>query len=179
MIVQLRNEGIDGIIIGNTCIYLTLRQSDLEDDVDLFVTSFSPLIEEERVRAIASQRGWRVGLTELGTPSLILNIDDIEIRVELYENIHDFYIPTEALDLCRRKLTLTGTDITFVAPECWAVFKAKRGSGQDMYALSRLYELYQLGELRLDLVLMKKIAQFYEDEAQYIIDRLQSIGFKL
>jgi len=175
----LRKEGIDGIIIGNTCIYLALRQSDLEDDIDLFVTSFSPLIEEERVRAIALQRGWRVGLTELGTPSLILNIDGIEIRVELYENIHDFYIPIEALELCRRKLSLSGIDIVFIAPECWAVFKAKRGSSQDMYALSKLYELYQLGELQLDLVLMKKIAQFYEDEAQYILDRLQSVGFKL
>ncbi len=176
---QLREEGIDGIIVGGTCIHITLRRSELEEDVDLFVTSLSPFIEEERIRSTAYRRGWRVGLTELGTVSLILNIEGNEIQIELYENVHDFYIPDEALRICRRSISIHGVDINYIAPECWAVFKAKRGSNQDMYALSKLHELAELGEIKLDISLMKKVAGLYEDEARYIFDRLRSAGFRL
>ncbi len=151
----------------------------MEDDVDLFVTSLSPLLDEDIIRAKAYENGWSVGQTELGTPALIVHVDDVDIRVDLYENIHDFYIPSEALDACRRSITVEGVNIVFVAPECWAVFKAKRGANKDMYDLSVLKSLVDRGDLELDISLIKKVAELYEDETRFIFDRLRSVGFKL
>ena len=166
-------------MIGNTCLNLALKQREFEDDIDLFVTSLSPLIDEDKIRESAYRNGWSVGFTELGTLSLVLNIENTDIKVDLYENIHDFYIPNEALDICKRRIVVEGTEINYVAVECWAVFKAKRGSNQDLFSLSKLKVFVDEGEIKLDLGLMRKIAELYEDESRFIYDRLRALGFKV
>jgi len=175
----LRKEGIDGIIIGSTVLGLALKKREFEDDIDLFTTSLSPLVDEERIREIASRNGWSVGYTELGTPSITLNVDGSDIRVDLYENIMDFYIPQQALDVCRRSLAIEGTEIKFVALECWLVFKARRGAQSDINALTEVKRLEDDRVVKLDLNLMKRVIELYEEDAHYILDRLRACGFRI
>ncbi len=175
----LQSEGIDGFIVGSTVVQLALRRKELEDDVDLFVTSISPLLDEDLIRSIAYRHGWSVGYTELGTPSISMRINSAEIRVDLYENIMDFYIPTQALEVCRRSIVVEGVEIKHVAPECWAVFKAKRGAISDKNELAELRRLEEEGYIKLDRNLMKAVASLYEEDEKHIINTLRSVGFKL
>jgi len=175
----LRREGIDGYIIGDTVLWLALKKREFEDDIDLFTTSISPFVDEDLVRSIAYRNGWSVGYTELGTPSITMRVDDIELRVDLYENIMDFYIPHEALNLCRKSVVVGNTEIKYVAVECWAVFKAKRGATTDMNDLAMLKQLVEYRSIEIDRSLLKHVVELYEDEARYIVDRLRSVGLKV
>lgn len=141
----------------------------------MFVTSLSPLLEETRIRQIAYMQGWLTGTTDLGTPSITMNIDDTEITIELYENIMDFYIPIEALDLCKRSIDINNTSVYYVAPECWIVFKARRGSGKDIAELSMLKYMVEEGSINIDKSLIEGLLAFYEEDKHYIIDRLRSV----
>lgn len=173
-LTQLREYGIDGVIIGSTCIDILLGRT-CEGDLDLFITSISPLLEENKIRQIAFSHGWSTGTTELGTPSITMNIDDTEITIELYENIMDFYIVPEALDLCRRTTIIDNIEINYIAPECWIVFKARRGSGKDMTELATVKNMVEEGMLTIDKTLIEKIADLYEDDKHYIIERLKTL----
>jgi len=175
----LRKEGIDGYVIGDTVIYLAIKKREFESDIDLFTTSISPLLEEDVIRSLAYSRGWSVGYTELGTPSITMRIDDAEIRVDLYENIMDFYIPSKAFEICGRSTIVEGVEIKYVAPECWAVFKAKRSAISDRNDLAELKRLEDEGYIKLDKALMKSVASLYEDEEKHILNTLRSIGFKI
>ncbi|MEM2626931.1 MAG: nucleotidyltransferase, partial [Ignisphaera sp.] len=141
----------------------------------LFVTSLSPLLEEAKIRQIAYMQGWSTGTTDLGTPSITINVDDVEITIELYENIMDFYIPVEALDLCKKNIDAYNTNIYYVAPECWMIFKARRGSGKDIAELSMLKYMVEEGTLSIDKSLIEKLLNFYEEDKHHIVDRLKSI----
>lgn len=173
-IAKLRELGIDGIIIGSTCIDIILERV-CEGDIDLFTTSLSPLLEENKIRQIAYTQGWSTGTTELGTPSITMNIDDIDITVELYENIMDFYIPLESLSLCKRSTVVEGVNINYIAPECWVVFKARRGSGKDMMELAILKQMIEEGSLIVDKSLIKKVIDLYEEDKPYIVERLKTL----
>ncbi|RLG77127.1 MAG: nucleotidyltransferase [Thermoprotei archaeon] len=175
-IENLRSIGFDGVIVGSTTLHLALKRGELEDDVDLFVTSCSPFMEEDRLREEAHRRGWSVGYTELGTPAVIMNIDGSDIRVELYENIHDFYIPEEVLKLCTRRITVSGTAIHHLAVDCWLILKARRGSEQDLETLLTVKRLVSKHVIRLDHSLMKRVLELYEDDKGYILSRLRSVG---
>lgn len=120
-------------------------------------------------------QGWSTGTTDLGTPSITMNVDDVEITIELYENIMDFYIPVEALDLCKKNIDAYNTSIYYVAPECWIVFKARRGSGKDIAELSTLKYMVEDGTLNIDKSLIEKLLDFYEEDKHHIVDRLKSI----
>jgi len=134
------------------------------------------LVEEEKIRRIAYENGWGIGTTELGTPSIVINIDDVDITIELYENILDFYIPYEAIELCKRRKTIAGEEIDYIAPECWAVLKAKRGSNQDIDELLMLKNLIERNELKLNQTLLNNVINLFGDEAPYIRNRLKSIN---
>ncbi len=172
----LRKIGIDGIIIGSTCIYLELNERRLEGDIDLFVTSLSPLVEEEKIRRIAYENGWSIGITELGTPSIIINIDGIDITIELYENILDFYIPYDAIELCKRRKIIANEEVDYIAPECWIILKAKRGSNQDIDELLMIRNFIERNELKLNQTLLNSTINLFSDEASYIRNRLKSIN---
>ncbi len=175
----LRREGIDGVIIGNTCLYIETKSREFEGDVDLFVTTLSPLLEEDKLREIAHRNHWSTGLTELGTLSLVVNVDGIDIVIELYENIHDFYIPEEALNICTKKIIVEGVEIKYVLPSCWAVFKARRGANKDLHDLRIFKDLVDRGEIDFDTKIVRKLVSLYEEDSKYIVDRLRSIGIEI
>lgn len=174
-LAQLRNVNIDGIVIGSTCIDITLGRPS-EGDIDLFTATISPLLDEDNIRRIAHQKGWSTGTTDLGTPSITLNINDTDITIELYENIMDFYIPIEALELCRRGITVEDININYIAPECWIVFKARRGSNKDIAELLIVKQMIDEGILTIDKSIIKRVLELYEEDKQYIVDRLKSLG---
>ncbi|MEM1541354.1 MAG: nucleotidyltransferase [Ignisphaera sp.] len=176
VLAQLKDIGIDGIIIGSTCLSIALGNTDIEGDIDLFTTSVSPFFDGERIRQIAYQKGWSTGITELGTPSITLNVDEVDITVELYENILDFYIPSESIDICRQNIEVDGTEITYVAVECWIVLKARRGSDKDVASLSTIKQLVDEGTLSIDRTLLEKMIELYEDDKRYIYNRLKSLN---
>ncbi len=134
------------------------------------------MVEEEKIRKIVYENRWNIGTTELGTPSIVMNIDDIDITIELYENVLDFYIPYDAIELCRRRKNIANEEIDYIAPECWAILKARRGSNQDLEALLMMKDLVERNELKLDQTLLNNIINLYNDEAPYIRNRLKSIS---
>lgn len=164
------------MIIGSTCLSITLGNTEIEEDIDLFTTSISPVLDEEKIRQIAYQREWSTGTTDLGTPSITLNVDGIDITVELYENILDFYIPQESIDICKRSLDVNGLRIDYIALECWIIFKARRGSDKDISSLSLIKQLIDEGVLNIDRTIIEKVTNLYEDDMKYITNRLKSLG---
>jgi predicted nucleotidyltransferase len=173
----LKRIGIDGIIIGSTCLDLTLNRRSIEGDIDLFVTSISLIIEEEKIYKAAEENSWTIGTTSLGTPSITMNIYGDDISIDLYENVMDFYIPIEAIELCKRTSTIDHVEVAYIALECWMVLKARRGADQDIAMLSMVKDLYDKNEITLDLNLMKKIIDIYEEDSKYIYNRLKMLGF--
>jgi len=171
----LRTVGIDGIIIGSTCIDIALDRPS-EEDLDLFTTSISPLIEEYKIRQLAYEHGWSTGTTELGTPSITINLGDVDITVELYENIMDFYIPEEALNLCKQSTIIDEVPLYYVAPECWVVFKARRGSSKDMADLSMVRHMVSEGMLKINKTMIENVVNLFEEDKDYIINRLRTVN---
>ncbi len=96
--------------------------------------------------------------------------------MELYENILDFYIPSESIDICRQNIEVDGTEITYVAVECWIVLKARRGSDKDVASLSTIKQLVDEGTLSIDRTLLEKMIELYEDDKRYIYNRLKSLN---
>lgn len=176
---MLRSIGVEGILIGSTCLDITLNRRSVEGDLDIFVTSLSLMMEEERVHRAAEENSWSIGTTTLGTPSITMSVYGSDITVDLYENVMDFYIPADVMDLCRRIQIIDGVEVAYVAVECWIVFKARRGADQDISMLSRIKELYDRDELKLDLGLVKRVIDLYEEDSKYIYDRLRSLGFNI
>ena len=176
---KLSEIGIEGIIIGDTCINLELGNKQLEGDIDLFVTNMSPIMESNRIIVVAEEKGWSTGTTELGTPSIILRVNDADITVELYENVLDFYIPQELIELCLQEYDINGTKIRCLSKECWLVLKAKRGAMQDLSEIRFALELIERNNVKLDKNKIMKAIEIFGEEAQAIYDRLRSAGLKL
>ncbi|MEL9940296.1 MAG: nucleotidyltransferase [Ignisphaera sp.] len=176
---ELAKEGIEGIVIGDTCLNIELGNKSFEGDIDLFVTSMSPLLEADRIYDIAQNRGWSTGVTVLGTPSVSMTVNDEEVVVELFENVMDFYIPQELIDLCRQEYEIGGEKITCLAKECWIVLKARRGSDQDLAKLSLVVDLMKRNEIKIDKNKMKSAIEVFEDEAEHIYERLRNLGFSI
>jgi predicted nucleotidyltransferase len=176
---EISREGIEGILIGNTCLNIELGNKFLEGDLDLFVTSLSPLTESTRIIAMAEEKGWSTGTTELGTPSITITVNNIDITVELYENIMDFYIPQEILDLCLQEYSIEGNKIRCLSKECWIVLKARRGASQDLNEVSFAIELLEKNGIKIDKNKLKKAVEAFTEDAHYIYERLRSIGLKI
>lgn len=156
-----------------------MNRKSVEGDIDLFVTSLSLIMEEEKIYRAAEENSWTVGTTGLGTPSITMNIYGSDVTVDLYENVMDFYIPVEVVELCRRTQSIDGVEVAYVAVECWVVLKARRGADQDISALSRIKELYDRDEVKLDLDLVRRVVELYEEDSKYIYSRLRGLGFNI
>lgn len=87
----------------------------------------------------------------------------------------DFYIPQEALDMCKKNIMVDNIDIYYVIPECWIVFKARRGSNKDMAGLAMIKQMVEEKLLTLDKTVIEKLLDLYEEDKHYIIDRLKNI----
>ncbi len=179
VIEVLRSKGIDGVIIGSTVLALAVGVKEFEDDIDLFVTSMSPTIEDQRIRSIAQELGWDTGTTHIDTPSIIARINDKEILVELYENIFDFYVPSHIVENSRA-LSIRGGTIKVIRLEDYILLKARRGIEADMEDLRVIESLIRDKKVRIDEgYLRRSLQQFPEEDIHLITSRLKSIGLKI
>ncbi|MET1127918.1 MAG: nucleotidyltransferase [Thermoproteota archaeon] len=177
VLFALKSRNVRGAIIGSTVVDLALRRREFEDDVDLFVLEPSPLIEEEFYRSLAEDLGWDLSYTVLGTPKLVAKRGDIEIIVELYENIHDFFVPLEIIEAAPYK-NLGGVETKVIRPEDYVVLKARAGRASDMEDLRVLREYVEEGKLQVDeRMLLDRVKLFDEEDQKFILDKLRDLGF--
>ncbi|MEO3992770.1 MAG: nucleotidyltransferase [Desulfurococcaceae archaeon TW002] len=177
---KLDAEGIRGVIIGSTVYTLRLGARELEDDVDLFTTTISPVFNEDVVFEVAEGIGCQVGSTEWGTPSLECALSsECVVLVELYENIHDFYIPSEMLSEAET-LEIEGFKAKVLKIEDYIILKARAGREQDMETLSYISDLIKSKVLKVDLkILSERLNLFDVDERKLIIRRLSTANIKI
>ena len=170
MIGLLRAEGIDGVVIGSTAVELALGRERFEGDVDLFVTSTSVLADYGTLEEIARSRGCVLGSTWLGTPNITCFVEGEEVSVDLYENLHDFYIPIEVIEDAV-EYEVFGTRVRAVRPEDYVVLKAVSGRAEDLEVLRSIGELVRGRRLRLERGLLESRARLFSD-AQVVLRRL-------
>ena len=177
---KLQEHGIRGVVIGSTVIELALRRKSFEDDVDVFALEPSPLIEEELYSSIAEKEGWQISYTALGTPKFVVKLPSgEEVIVEFYENIHDFYVPSEILDQAPKK-TIGGVEIRLIRPEDYIVLKAKAAREPDIEDLRIIREYIDEGKLKVDERIIKRdIELIPEEERSFVVNKLRELGFRV
>lgn len=177
---RLSFEGIGGVIIGSTTYALRLGVKELEDDVDLFTTTISPVFDEDVVFEAAEKIGCQLGSTEWGTPSLecVLSSECV-VPIELYENIHDFYVPSEMLEEAET-LEIEGVEVRVLRIEDYIILKARAGREQDMETLSYISDLIKSKALKVDSkILTGRLSLFDEDERKLIMRRLNTVSIRI
>ncbi len=175
----IKNSGIDFVVIGDTVVFLELRYKKLEGDIDLFVTNMSPFVEEENIRSIVEERGWGFSYTDIGTPRIIVSSSEGDIVVELYENIHDFYIPEEIL-LSSKKIKLKDTEINVLHVEDYILLKARAGGPEDLEKLAKILELLNNKKYKINQRLIKSHLEYFpEEERSLIVSRIKALGVKI
>ncbi|MEM1686954.1 MAG: nucleotidyltransferase [Zestosphaera sp.] len=177
---RLDAGGIKGVIIGSTVYALRLELRELEDDVDLFTTTLSPVFDEDIVLKVAEKIGCQVGSTEWGTPSLECALSsECVVLVELYENIHDFYVSPEMLEEAET-LKLGEVEVRVLKIEDYIILKARAGREQDMETLSYISDLIKSKALKVDFkILSERLNLFDEDEQKLIMRRLNTVSIKI
>lgn len=170
MIDVLRAKGVDGVIIGSTSIELALKRDSFEGDVDLLVTSESVLVNYGVLEEVARSYGCTLGSTWLGTPSITCFIDNEEVTADLYENMHDFYIPNEMVEDAI-EYQVHGTRVKAIKPEDYIVLKAFAGRSEDLEALRKIGEIIRRRELKIDRRLVELRAELF-NERRSILRRL-------
>lgn len=177
---KLNAEGIGGVIIGSTVYALRLGVKELEDDVDIFTTTISPVLDEDVVLEVSEKIGCQVGSTEWGTPSIECVLSsECDVVVELYENIHDFYVPQEMLEEAET-LNIEGLEVRVLKVEDYVILKARAGREQDMETLSYISDLVRSKILKIDLKTLKERLNLFEkDEQKLIMRRLDTAGIKV
>ncbi|MEM4718142.1 MAG: nucleotidyltransferase [Desulfurococcaceae archaeon] len=176
IIKKLLGEGVEAVLIGDTCVQLALDHEILEGDLDLFVLNPSPLVERDFYMNIAERNKWGLSSTEIGTPALIIPTNEGDVVVELYENYMDIEIPFEILE-DKIEYKIQGVKVQSLRPEHYIVLKARQGIDLD-----KLYKyINELKERRrLNIGIIKQVAYLYpEDDAELIISRLSSIGLEI
>ena len=176
---ELIGEGVDFVIVGDTIVQLEMGKKSLKGDVDLFIINPSPFVEEDFYRALAEKHGWYFSYTDLGTPRLIAHVDGKDIELELYENIHDFYIPIEIINEAR-KIKLHGIDVKLLHVEDYVLLKARAGSPDDIEKLSKVLGELKKEGIKLNTRILRQHLRYFPDEdRQVIVNRISSLGVKL
>ncbi|RLG82199.1 MAG: nucleotidyltransferase [Thermoprotei archaeon] len=176
---KLRSHGIDGVIIGSTVIMLRIGVKELEDDIDLFTTSVSPIFDEDLIRDVANTLGCFIGQTEWGTPQLRCVLNSDEVVIELYENMYDFYIPQQMIREAV-SIRIEGVNIRLLKPGDYIILKAKAGREKDIEDLRAIAGLIKSSKVRISMELVKDHLKLFEEyEAKLIRKRLKECGFKL
>ncbi len=169
---RLSGYGIDGVIIGSTAYQLRLGWKDLQDDVDVFATSFSPSFDEDLILSAAEDLSCFVGRTSWETPQLRCAVDGCEIILEFYENIYDFYVPDEIVKGAE-KLSLKGFTAKVIRVEDYVVLKAKAGRDKDLEDLRFIGDLMKAGKLRLSKdVILNRVELFDPEDRRFMIRKL-------
>lgn len=176
---EIAELGYDYVIIGDTVVYLELRNKKFDGDIDLFITNTSPFIEEETIRSIAEERRWEFGFTDIGTPKLIINTGEGDVVVELYENIYDFYIPPEILSKASKK-KLRDIEVKLIHVEDYLLLKARAGAPEDYEKLMNIIDLLDKKGYRVNQrLLWQHLGYFPQEERNMIATRLKELGLKL
>ncbi|MEM4971918.1 MAG: nucleotidyltransferase, partial [Sulfolobales archaeon] len=144
---------------------------------DLFVFEGSLSAVEADLVSRADEMGWDVGSTWLGTPSLVVRVGSEEVPLDLYEAVHDFYIPWEFVE-GSRVVDLSGYPLRMLSPEQHIVLKARSGSEFVDEELHEYVDLYESGDLRISLQELRRLSSLFEDQ-RAIISRLRKAGFPL
>ncbi len=177
---RLQERGVRFVIIGSTVIDLELRRRSFEDDVDVFALEPSPLVEEDFYRDLASREGWELSYTALGTPKLIVKVPSgAEVIVEVYENIHDFYVPLEILERAPTK-RIRGVGVRVIRPEDYIVLKAKAARDTDIEDLRIVKEYIDEGRLRIDERILRSDLELLPEEDRRLAEsKLRDLGFRV
>lgn len=165
----LSKRGVEFVIIGSTCAELAMGKKKFEGDIDLFVSSPSPLAEEGFFRELAAEEGWEVGQTSIGTPKFVASVAGEEVEVELYENVMDFEVP-EGMLAEAVQYSLNGLKVRALRPEHYFVLKARQGVDLDRL---RAYAKSLRPSRKL---IERSLGLFPEDEREIIASRLRDAG---
>lgn len=168
---KLYENGIDGVIIGDTSVQLYLNYSELEGDIDLFTPEFSPLASRDVLEAVAHKYGWELSSSEVGLPALVVPVEQGYLVVEFYENYMDIEVPPQVLENYV-EYRINGIRVKAVKPECYLVLKARQGT--DLDKLEKYVE--KLKRKGLNLKLVELVLSLYPEEEQSLIaERLRGI----
>ncbi len=179
LLSTLKSKGLEGVIIGSTAYLLRRGLKEFEDDVDLFLTSLSPTYDEDKIVGIANELGCFLGQTEWNTPQLRCVINECEIIVDLYENMYDFYIPTEMLE-DSEEVRVGGFEAKLIKLEDYLILKAKSGREEDLEDLNKISSDVKDGKVKIDRnAIIKRLNLFEDYERNLIIKRLKSAGISL
>jgi predicted nucleotidyltransferase len=173
----LSSLGLGFVVIGDTCVYYSIGRRVFEGDVDLFVFEGSLLAVEGDIVSHADESGWDVGSTWLGTLSLVVRVGSEEVPLDLYEAVHDFYVPWEFIE-GSRVIDVSGFHLKMLSPEQHIVLKARSGSEDVEEKLHGYVDLYESGSLRISLQELRRLSSLFEDQ-RAIISRLKKAGFPL
>lgn len=169
----LAREGLSGVLIGGTSLQLAAGMQRFEGDLDLFVTSTSVLANLSIVEEFVRRHGCLLGSTWVGTPSITCYVDGEEIVVDFYENMHDFYIPSEILE-DSAEYEIQGVKVRAIRPEDYLVLKAVSSALEDPDLVESLREFLRSKRLKLNRRLIESRLQLFEDP-QVIIRRLSEL----
>ncbi len=179
VIQKLRDSGVDGVLVGSTALLLHLNSNEFEDDIDIFVTNFSPCIDEDVVRGVSAKLGCELSQSEWGTPALHCLFNDDEIVIELHENVLDLYIP-ESVIKSAREVKLMDIKVKCISVEDYVVLKARAGRDHDLEDLNVIADLVRDGKLKLDLNMVReRIREEFPEEEKLLISRLRVAGLKV
>lgn len=170
----LLDEGLKFTIIGGTVVEVELGSRDLGDDLDVFAEEPDVLVNEESYREVSERRGWVMGQTWLGTPRILVRVGDIEVPVEFYDNLYDFYVPHSMLEGARRA-SIGDVRVKMIRLEDHLVLKANAGREKDLERLREIAKYVKKGKLKIDTKLIREAASEFEDE-QVILRRLRDSG---
>jgi len=177
---RIQAHGVKGVVVGSTVVELALRRREFEDDVDVFALEPSPLVEEDFYRGIAEKEGWEMSYTALGTPKLVAKLPSgEEVIVEFYENIMDYYIPSEIIEQAPKK-RIGRTEVSMIRPEDYIVLKAKAARESDIEDLRIIKEYIDEGRLKIDERIIKRDVELLpEEDRGFVVNKLRELGFRV
>jgi len=179
LMLKLKEVGVDGVIIGSTALMLHQNLNEFEDDIDIFVTNFSPYVNEDLVRSIANKLGCDIAQTMWGTPALYCIFNDDEVTIELHENVLDLYIP-ESIIKSAKELKVMDVRVKVIGIEDYIVLKARAGRDHDLEDLKIIAEMVRRGDLKVNINnIMRRVREDFTEEEKTIVSRLREAGFKL
>jgi len=173
----LLDEGFRFTIIGGTVVELALNSDDLGDDLDLFAEKPDILVDEDVYREVAYQRGWVIGQTWLGTPRILVRVGNVEVPVEFYDNLYDFYVPESMLSRAVR-VNIGGVRVKALTLEDHIVLKANAGREKDLERLKEIAKYVKKGRLKVDPEKLMNAIEDFEDQ-NVIVRRLKDSGIPI
>ncbi|BFH73227.1 nucleotidyltransferase [Sulfurisphaera javensis] len=168
----------DFVIIGDTIVDISLGRKGTESDVDLFILSLSVLIDEDKIRDFAYDRGWDFGKTPIDTPRIIATVDDDQLQIDMYENIQDFFVPKEIINSAI-EIRLGKEKFKIIKLEDYILLKTNAFREEDEDELKTITYLLGEGKLSIDKKYLESHIDLFEENAKSIRDRLGLIGIKI